>query len=109
MVSTSDAALREAVADSRLNGRAPVQCNSCGVTIAEGETVVARFHRDGYDDTWLVTGRFCPACGPAAVEGPDPFDAEMVVRGAVGSTTDPQSRETVSLLLDPEIVDTVGV
>lgn len=108
-MSADDPDLREDVTDLRLNAREPLQCNRCGVTVAEGETVVVRLHQDGHDGRWLVTGRFCPSCGPVDVDGPKPFAAEMVVRGTVGTTSRPRSPDTVPVLLDPEILDRVGV
>lgn len=89
----------------RLNGGEPIQCNTCGQQLRDRDTVVVRLHHDRSDRTWLTTGRFCTACGPGTTQGPKPFAAEAVVRGQVGSASDPQSQERFPILLAPEIID----
>lgn len=101
----SDTELLRRLANRRLNGQEPLQCNACGERLQEGDTVVVRLHQDRSDRTWLTTGRFCTACGPATTQGPKPFAAEAVVRGRVGSAPDGQSEAHFPILLTPEIVD----
>lgn len=101
----SDTDLLQQLANRRLNGEEPLQCNACGDRLNEGDTVIARLHQDRDDQAWLTTGRFCTECGPNVTQGPKPFAAEVVVRGQVGSASDPQSQEHFPILLTPEIID----